>query len=127
MSTLEGIKSCMTFYPRACGSMRVNDGAATPPPPKKMGVTPPKKWGCLLPTPPKLCFFTPKQGKLAAYFLARIDSESPRVQEVGGEQQGGDPKIGGVWGDALRVLREDFLWGVFGVGLLWVWGSPGGE
>lgn len=23
VSTLEGIKSCMTFYPRACGSMRV--------------------------------------------------------------------------------------------------------
>eukprot|EP00076_Gallus_gallus_P036726 XP_025002264.1 proline-, glutamic acid- and leucine-rich protein 1 [Gallus gallus] len=63
VSTLEGIKSCMTFYPRACGSMR---------------------------------------GKLAAYFLARIDSESPRVQELSCECYALLPALGRGFALGLR-------------------------
>ncbi|XP_043359628.1 proline-, glutamic acid- and leucine-rich protein 1 isoform X1 [Dermochelys coriacea] len=43
LSALEGIKACMTFYPRACGSLR---------------------------------------GKLAAYFLSRVDADSPQLQQL---------------------------------------------
>ncbi|XP_067412191.1 proline-, glutamic acid- and leucine-rich protein 1 isoform X2 [Emydura macquarii macquarii] len=43
LSALEGIKACMTFYPRACGSLR---------------------------------------GKLAAYFLSRVEADSPQLQQL---------------------------------------------
>ncbi|XP_067879854.1 proline-, glutamic acid- and leucine-rich protein 1 isoform X2 [Heterodontus francisci] len=43
VAAMDGMKACMTFYPRACGSLR---------------------------------------GKLAAYFLSRLDTASPRVQEL---------------------------------------------
>ncbi|XP_078064632.1 proline-, glutamic acid- and leucine-rich protein 1-like, partial [Mustelus asterias] len=42
-SAMDGMKACMTFYPRACGSLR---------------------------------------GKLAAYFLNKLDTASPNVQEL---------------------------------------------
>lgn len=63
VSTLEGIKSCMTFYPRACGSMR---------------------------------------GKLAAYFLARIDSESPQLQQLACECYALLPALGRGFAQGLR-------------------------
>ncbi|XP_072905000.1 proline-, glutamic acid- and leucine-rich protein 1 [Hemitrygon akajei] len=43
VAAMDGIKTCMTFYSRACGSLR---------------------------------------GKLAAYFLSKLDSASPHVQEL---------------------------------------------
>ncbi|XP_061203064.1 proline-, glutamic acid- and leucine-rich protein 1, partial [Neopsephotus bourkii] len=63
VSTLEGIKACMSFYPRACGSMR---------------------------------------GKLAAYFLARIDSDSPQVQQLACECYALVPALGRGFAQGLR-------------------------
>ncbi|XP_023672180.2 proline-, glutamic acid- and leucine-rich protein 1 [Paramormyrops kingsleyae] len=54
---MEGMKACMTFYPRACGSLR---------------------------------------DKLGAYFLSKMDSDNPRMQEVACECYGRLPCLGGV-------------------------------
>uniref|UniRef100_A0A8C9TNY7 Proline-, glutamic acid- and leucine-rich protein 1 n=1 Tax=Scleropages formosus TaxID=113540 RepID=A0A8C9TNY7_SCLFO len=54
---MEGMKACMTFYPRACGSLK---------------------------------------DKLGAYFLSKMDSDNPRVQEVACECFGRLPCLGGV-------------------------------
>ncbi|XP_069776013.1 proline-, glutamic acid- and leucine-rich protein 1 [Narcine bancroftii] len=43
VAAMDGMKTCMTFYPRACGSLR---------------------------------------GKLAAYFLSKLDSASPQIQKL---------------------------------------------
>ncbi|XP_071276997.1 proline-, glutamic acid- and leucine-rich protein 1 isoform X3 [Agelaius tricolor] len=63
LSTLEGIKSCLSFYPGACGSMR---------------------------------------GKLAAHFLSRIDSESPRLQQLACECYALLPALGRGFSQGLR-------------------------
>ncbi|KAJ8007752.1 hypothetical protein DPEC_G00097470 [Dallia pectoralis] len=54
---MEGMTACMTFYPRACGSLR---------------------------------------DKLGAYFLSKMDSTNPKVQEVSCECYGRLPCLGGV-------------------------------
>ncbi|XP_064557552.1 proline-, glutamic acid- and leucine-rich protein 1 [Zonotrichia leucophrys gambelii] len=63
LSTLEGIKSCLSFYPGACGSMR---------------------------------------GKLAAHFLSRIDSDSPRLQQLACECYALLPALGRGFSQGLR-------------------------
>ncbi|XP_076145095.1 proline-, glutamic acid- and leucine-rich protein 1 isoform X1 [Alosa pseudoharengus] len=54
---MEGMMACMTYYPRACGSLRE---------------------------------------KLGAYFLSKMDSDNPKVQEVACECYGRLPCLGGV-------------------------------
>ncbi|KAI4892365.1 hypothetical protein NFI96_023300 [Prochilodus magdalenae] len=57
LAAMEGMMACMTFYPRACGSLK-----------EKLGV----------------------------YFLSKMDSDSPKVQEVACECYGRLPCLGGV-------------------------------
>ncbi|XP_041738604.1 proline-, glutamic acid- and leucine-rich protein 1 [Coregonus clupeaformis] len=57
LAAMEGMTACMTFYPRACGSLR---------------------------------------DKLGAYFLSKMDSANPKVQEVACECYGRLPCLGGV-------------------------------
>ncbi|KAG5852121.1 proline-, glutamic acid- and leucine-rich protein 1 [Anguilla anguilla] len=57
LAAMEGMTACMTFYPRACGSLR---------------------------------------DKLGAYFLSKMESDNPKVQEVASECYGRLPCLGGV-------------------------------
>ncbi|KAI1898875.1 hypothetical protein AGOR_G00076910 [Albula goreensis] len=57
LAAMEGMTACMTFYPRACGSLR---------------------------------------DKLGAYFLSKMDSDNPKVQEVACQCYGRLPCLGGV-------------------------------
>uniref|UniRef100_A0A4W5RM09 Proline-, glutamic acid- and leucine-rich protein 1 n=1 Tax=Hucho hucho TaxID=62062 RepID=A0A4W5RM09_9TELE len=57
LAAMEGMTACMTFYPRACGSLR---------------------------------------DKLGAYFLSKMDSANPKVQEVACECYGRLTCLGGV-------------------------------
>ncbi|XP_070291207.1 proline-, glutamic acid- and leucine-rich protein 1 [Salvelinus sp. IW2-2015] len=57
LAAMEGMTACMTFYPRACGSLR---------------------------------------DKLGAYFLSKMDSANPKVQEVACECYGHLTCLGGV-------------------------------
>ncbi|XP_030402796.1 LOW QUALITY PROTEIN: proline-, glutamic acid- and leucine-rich protein 1 [Gopherus evgoodei] len=63
LSALEGIKACMTCYPRACGSLR---------------------------------------GKLAAYFLSRVDAESPQLQQLACECYALLPSLGAGFTHGLK-------------------------
>ncbi|XP_030635831.1 proline-, glutamic acid- and leucine-rich protein 1 [Chanos chanos] len=57
LAAMEGMMACMTYYPKACGSMRE---------------------------------------KLGAYFLSKMDSDNPKVQEIASECYGRLPCLGGV-------------------------------
>uniref|UniRef100_A0A4W4FJQ6 PELP1 middle domain-containing protein n=1 Tax=Electrophorus electricus TaxID=8005 RepID=A0A4W4FJQ6_ELEEL len=57
LAAMEGMMACMTYYPRACGSLK-----------EKLGV----------------------------YFLSKMDSDNPKVQEVACECYGRLPCLGGV-------------------------------
>ncbi|KAH1187878.1 hypothetical protein KIL84_002221 [Mauremys mutica] len=63
LSALEGIRACMTCYPRACGSLR---------------------------------------GKLAAYFLSRVDAESPQLQQLACECYALVPSLGAGFTHGLK-------------------------
>uniref|UniRef100_A0ACB8EXN0 Uncharacterized protein n=2 Tax=Sphaerodactylus townsendi TaxID=933632 RepID=A0ACB8EXN0_9SAUR len=63
MSALEGSKACMTFYPRACGSLR---------------------------------------GKLATYFLARLDAEMPHLQQLACDCYALLPSLGAGFAQGLK-------------------------
>lgn len=74
LSTLEGTRACMTHYPRACGSLRVSLGYEEVESGSPVACIPCSPLP--LPSPHLL------QDKLAAYFLARVDSKSPELQQV---------------------------------------------
>uniref|UniRef100_A0A670KMP7 Proline, glutamate and leucine rich protein 1 n=1 Tax=Podarcis muralis TaxID=64176 RepID=A0A670KMP7_PODMU len=69
ISTLEGSKACMMFYPRACGSLR---------------------------------------GKLAAYFLARVDAETPHLQQLACDCYALLPSLGAGFTQGLKYTE---CWG----------------
>ncbi|XP_053217250.1 proline-, glutamic acid- and leucine-rich protein 1 [Podarcis raffonei] len=69
ISTLEGSKACMLFYPRACGSLR---------------------------------------GKLAAYFLARVDAETPHLQQLACDCYALLPSLGAGFTQGLKYTE---CWG----------------
>ncbi|KAL8176968.1 UNVERIFIED_CONTAM: hypothetical protein K2H54_040476, partial [Gekko kuhli] len=66
ISALEGSKACMTFYPRACGSLR---------------------------------------GKLATFFLARVDAEMPHLQQLACDCYALLPSLGAGFAQGLKYTE----------------------
>ncbi|KAJ8338257.1 hypothetical protein SKAU_G00372230 [Synaphobranchus kaupii] len=71
LAAMDGMTACMTYYPRACGSLR---------------------------------------DKLGAYFLSKMDSDNPKVQEVASECYGCLPCLGGGAGEGKGVGRRAEGW-----------------
>nr|KAF6296578.1 proline, glutamate and leucine rich protein 1 [Myotis myotis] len=63
LSALEGMKACMTYFPRACGSLK---------------------------------------GKLASFFLSRVDSLSPQLQQLACECYSRLPSLGAGFSQGLK-------------------------
>ncbi|XP_025719894.2 proline-, glutamic acid- and leucine-rich protein 1 [Callorhinus ursinus] len=63
LSALEGMKACMTYFPRACGSLR---------------------------------------GKLASFFLSRVDALSPQLQQLACECYSRLPSLGAGFSQGLK-------------------------
>ncbi len=65
---MKGMMACMIYYPRACGSLRVS-----------ITINDMFFFSYFLLEKANHC---PLQEKLGAYFLSKMDSDNPKVQEV---------------------------------------------
>ena len=76
---MEGMMACMTYYPRACGSLRVSEWTFDFTTDHLCGKYP-LVHRCYLYSSNECVL--PSQEKLGAYFLSKMDSDNPKVQEV---------------------------------------------